>query len=93
MTDKQTNRQTNKHTDISTYRKNRPRGPILQKSVVLSYLEGVLLFRVEPVAGLDDQSETLGPAGVALSSIPLLQASSPLLHSRRVHSETGGQVG
>ena len=29
--DEQTNKQTDKHTDISTYRKNRPRGPMLWK--------------------------------------------------------------
>ena len=55
-----------------------------------SYLEGVFLFRVESLTGLDDQSESLGPTGIALSTTPLLQASPPLLHSRRVHSETGG---
>ena len=33
--DGQTNKQTDTHTDISTYRKNRPRGPILWKQMSL----------------------------------------------------------
>ena len=37
MTDKHTNKQTNRPTDISTYRKNRPRGPILWKSYTESW--------------------------------------------------------
>ena len=32
--DGQTKKQTNRHTDISTYRKNRPGGPILRKSLL-----------------------------------------------------------
>ena len=32
-TDKQTDKQTDKHMDISTYRKHRPRGPMLWKNL------------------------------------------------------------
>ena len=69
--DGQTNKQTDTHTDISTYRKNRPRGPILWK-VICSNLNLMLYLGLTTKLCVKEWRRTFGKLNIFRCSVLLL---------------------